>query len=51
MIIKYDSKGQTEWAQEIGGTDSEVVYSAIEMSDGNYIVGGRFNSDSVDLGN
>ena len=51
MVIKYDINGGAEWAQEIGGTDSECIYSAIETSDGNYIAGGSFNSSSVDLGN
>ena len=51
MIIKYNANGETEWAHEIGDTRAECIKSATEISDGGYIVGGEFNSSSIDLGN
>ena len=39
------------WAQGIGGTSSEQINSVVETSDGGYIVGGYFDSSSIDLGN
>ena len=51
MIIKYDSEGKAEWAKVIGGTDYDYIESVASTSDGGYIVGGRFDSESIDLGN
>ena len=57
MVIKYSSDGKAEWAQGIGGektynSDSrDEVISVKEKNDGSYIVGGRFESQSIDLGN
>ena len=57
MIIKYSSNGETEWAKVISGIDSNVfsldvyIYSVSSTSDGGYIVGGYFESSSIDLGN
>ena len=51
MIIKYNANGETEWAHEIGDTRAECIKSETEKSDGGYIVGGEFNSSSIDLGN
>ena len=51
MVIKYSSTGEVEWAQGIGGTDSDYINSVSESRDGGYIVGGYFDSDSIDLGN
>ena len=51
MIIKYNSKGEVEWAEGIGGTSFEQIKSVAETSDGGYIVGGDFWSSSIDLGN
>ena len=51
MIIKYDSEGMAEWAQEIGGTNYECINLVAGTSDGGYIVGGYFSSNSIDLGN
>ena len=50
MIIKYSSKGEVECAKVIGGSSDDKINSVIAMSDGGYIVGGTFNSKSVDLG-
>ena len=51
MIIKYSSNGETEWAKVIGGTNDDIISSVAESSDGGYIVGGSFKSNSIDLGN
>ncbi len=51
MIIKYTSEGQMEWASSIGGKDSDYINSIKACSDGGYIIGGYFKSNSIDLGN
>ena len=52
MIIKYDRNGNVQWGKVIGGTqDSSEVKSAIEVSDGGYIVVGIFRPSSINLGN
>ena len=51
MVIKYSSNGEVEWAEGIGGTDSDYINSVAECSDGGYIIGGDFCSSSIDLGN
>ena len=51
MIIKYNSVGEVEWAKAIGGNSEEQIFSVIETADGDYMIGGYFYSDSIDLGN
>ena len=51
MIIKYSSDGEIDWAKAIGGKELDYINSLAETSDGGYIVGGYFNSSSIDLGN
>ena len=51
IIIKYNNKGEVEWAKGIGGNQSENVNSIIEQIDGSIIVGGIFKSKHIDLGN
>ena len=51
MIIKYNARGEVEWAEGIGGTNNDKIMSVAETSDGGYIVGGYFKSRSIDLGN
>ena len=51
MIIKYNSGGKVEWAKTIGGTSSDYIKSVAKCSDGGCIVGGYFESTSMDLGN
>lgn len=46
-IIKYNSNGELEWARGVG-TEIETV---VETSSGNYIAGGEFDSESVELEN
>ena len=49
LIIKYNSIGEIEWAQEIGGNEDEYLYSIEETKDGGYIVGGSFKSNTIML--
>ena len=51
MIIKYDENGIAQWAKRIGGDGRDYINSVAEASDGGYIVGGFFESSSIDLGN
>ena len=51
IIIKYDSEGNAQWAKAIGGSRYDYIYSVASTSDGGYIAGGDFQSDSIDLGN
>ena len=51
IIIKYDVNGITQWAKAIGGTGHDYIDSITSTSDGGVIVGGEFDSDSIDLGN
>ena len=51
MVMKYSSSGEVEWAKEIGGAYDDYIDSVVATSDGGYIVGGYFNSSSIDLGN
>ena len=51
MVIKYSQDGEVEWAQGIGGANWDYINSVVECNDGGYIVGGNFNSTSIDLGN
>ena len=50
MVIKYDKDGEVEWATSIGGDDDDEINSVATTSDGVYIVGGNFYSDSITLG-
>ena len=51
MIIKYSAEGEIEWAKSLGGTSDDYIESVEETRDGNYVVGGCYNSTTVDLGN
>ena len=51
MVIKYSSNGEAEWAEGIGGADSDYINSVVECRNGGYIVGGRFKSSSISLKN
>ena len=50
MLIKYNSSGEIENAQVIGGTGADSISSVAVTSDGGYIVVGDFSA-SIDLGN
>ena len=51
MLIKYDINGKVEWAKSIGGSGEDEIRTVAETSDGGYIVGGYFLSDSITVGN
>ena len=51
MIIKYNAKGETEWAKAIGGDSYDSIYSVQPTTEGGYIVVGEFYSSRIDLGN
>ena len=50
MIIKYDAEGNEEWAKSVGGDRYEQINSVVSTSDKGYIVGGYFESDSIQVG-
>ena len=50
IIIKYNAEGEVEWKKNIGGSSSEEICSVVEISDGGYIVAGRFYSATVQIG-
>ncbi len=51
MIIKYNAEGECDWAKGIGGSKTDRITSVAETQDGEYIVGGYFQSDQINLGN
>ena len=51
MTIKYDSNYNVEWAQTIGGTEREEISTITETTDGGIVVGGRFQSSNITVGN
>ena len=51
ILIKYDSKGKTQWAKLIGGNDEDTINSVIETVDGDFILAGEFESDKLLLEN
>ena len=50
MIIKYNEKGDVEWAENIGGSNDESIDSIIKTSNEEYIMSGNFYSDGIQLG-
>ena len=50
IVIKYSSEGEVEWVQQIGGTNIDIIRSVSQISDGGYIVGGYFQSSSIQVG-
>ncbi len=49
MIIKYKSNKVIEWVKSIGGTSYDEITTICETSDGEYIAGGYFKSDTITL--
>ena len=50
LIIKYNKYGEVEWTTNIGGNDWDQVNSVTIINDGETIVGGYFESDSIKVG-
>ena len=51
IVIKYNVNGEYEWAKAIGGTKDDILTSVAETKDENIVVGGYFESDSIELEN
>ena len=51
MIIKYSESGEVEWGKVVNGTNNDYIICITKAQDGGYVVGGYFNSSSIDLGN
>ncbi len=43
-ILKLDNTGNIQWQKDIGGTQTDFLYSVKQTTDGGYIVGGSSNS-------
>ena len=51
IILKYDSKGEIEWINSVGGSGTDEINSVVATSDGGYLIGGSFNSIVLKAGN
>ncbi len=51
MIIKYSREGEVEWTTSVGGSNNDQIASVSATDDGGYIVGGYFDSNSIQVGN
>ncbi len=51
MIIKYTKEGKLDWYKVIGGEGNDEVTSVTTTSDGGCIIGGRFESQEIELNN
>ena len=51
MMIKYNTRGEVEWGNSVGGTGHDYIEKVVETSDGGYIIGGRFDSSTIILDN
>ena len=51
VIIKYSAEGEVEWAKNIGGSRDDEITSVAGTSDGGAIVGGDFDSSTIQVGN
>ena len=50
MTIKYGEEGEVEWARSIGDTGHDHIWAAAATEDGGVIVGGYFESRSIQVG-
>ncbi len=50
MLIRYNAKGECEWAKGIGGYGEDFINTVIETRDGKIIAGGYFGSSTINLG-
>lgn len=44
-IVKTNDVGSIQWQKNIGGSENDILASAQQMADGNYIMGGYTESD------
>ncbi len=50
FIVKYDDSGNINWVQSIAGTSSEICNGIFNDANGNVLVTGYFQSDSITFG-
>ena len=50
IVIKYNSENKVEWAKSIEGDRYNYINSVTETIDGDYIVGGYFDSKEIKIG-
>jgi len=46
-IVKLNAKGDTEWSRSIGGINDDRASSAIELTQGGYLIGGEAGSPNM----
>ncbi|KPL17296.1 MAG: hypothetical protein AMS23_05555 [Bacteroides sp. SM1_62] len=46
-LIRTDTMGNTLWTRTFGGSDIDRPFSLIQLSDGNYLIGGVTNSTGI----
>lgn len=51
LIVKYSKEGVAQWAKAIGGSAADYINAVSKTSDGGCIVGGYFESTTINLGN
>jgi hypothetical protein len=51
LVFKLNSQFQLQWAQQIGGAQTESIEAIIADSQNNIYIAGRFNSPTLTLGN
>ncbi len=49
VTVKYNSLGEVEWYTVFGGSDSDVLFSVKQTSDGGYIASGYSYSNDQDM--
>lgn len=50
-ILKLDKTGELEWQKKYGGSEDDCAYAIQQTADGGYIVGGRTQSNDIDVKN
>lgn len=50
LLVKYDANGNVLWATREGGPALEIPYAVTFDDPGNFIVAGRFSSNSITFG-
>ena len=51
LLIKYNAEGEVEWAKSIGGWNNDIDINSVSSTrDGGFIVGGYFNSRTIQVG-
>ena len=45
VVFKYSKNGEREWVKIIGGSGSDIIYSAEATPDGGFVIGGKTTSN------